>query len=290
MNISQIPVNLSYGKDSCPLHIKAEFDRKTGFHSMPTNHFHSEYEIYYLFSGDRKYFIKERSYIVQPGDLVMISSNDVHKTSDNRVPNHERIVLYYEPVFFEAYPDEYKAMLLSVFTQDYPLLRLNLQERLRVEELLLSLLSELAEKPPGYGMHIHHMASEVLLLAARALLKRDVTVPPDEPSPMQRKITDIVRYINSHYMNPLDLDGLSAQFYISKSHLSRVFKDTTGFGFTEYVNITRIKEAQRLLRESNLSITEVSDQTGFDNFSHFGKIFKKLTGLPPRHYRSLDRS
>lgn len=290
MNISQIPGGLDYGRHSSPLHIKAHFERISGFQSMPGNHFHHEYEIYYLFSGDRRYFIKDRTYIVQPGDLVLIRSNEVHKTSDNRMPDHERIVIYYEPVFFETYPEEYKTMLLSVFAQDYPLLRLKLQDRLRAEELLLSLLQELLEKPPGFEMHIHNMASEVLLLAARASLKRGAVPPDEEVRPTQRKITEIVRFINSQYMNPLDLEGLSAQFYISKSHLSRLFKETTGFYLTEYINITRIKEAQRLLRESRLSITEVAEQAGYDNFSHFGKMFKKLTGVSPRHYRSLAQS
>jgi AraC-like DNA-binding protein len=288
MELSQLYDSLTYGKGTTRLPVQIEFDRRSGFHSMSINHFHSEYELYYLFSGERNYFIKDRSYTIQAGDLVMIGSDEVHKTSDNGAPYHERIVLYYQPRYFEALPGEDRELLLSVFAQGYPLLRLNLQERLNVEGLLLSLLGELQEKPPGYGLHINHMASELLLFTARALLKRD-SVPAEEPTPMQQKMTDIVRHINAHYMEPLDLDGLAAQFYISKSHLSRVFKEATGFGFAEYVSLTRIKEAQRLLRESTGSITDISAATGFDNFSHFGKTFKKTTGLSPRQYRSINR-
>lgn len=289
MDITSIPSHLNYGKGSNPLPIQVEFDRRSNFYSMATNHFHSEYEIYYLFSGERNYFIKDRPYHILPGDLVLIGTNEVHKTSYvDGFANHERVVVYYEPEYFSASSEEYRELLLSVFSQGYPLLRLNLQERLQVEGLLLSMLKELVEQPPGYGLHVRHMAGELLLFAARAVQRRDA-IPAEEPTPMEQKMTDIVRFINAHYQEPLDLDGLSARFYISKSHLSRVFKETTGFGFTEYVNITRIREAQRLLRETELSITEVSDQTGFDNFSHFGKMFKRLTGMAPRDYRSLDR-
>lgn len=288
MSITQIPDTLSLGKGDSPQMIQIEFNRISGFSSMATNHFHSEYEIYYLFSGDRYYFIKDRSYNIQPGDLVLIGSDQVHKTSFNMLPYHERIVVYYRPDYFDSISGEDRELLLSVFQQDYPLLRLNLQERLTVEEMLLSLLQELTEKPPGYKLHITHMASELLLFTARALMKREA-VPAEEPTPMQQKMTDIVRYINAHFGEPLDLDLLSSRFFISKSHLSRLFKDTTGFGFSEYVNLTRIKEAQRMLRDTRLSVTDISAATGFDNFSHFGKTFKKLAGASPRQYRIMHQ-
>lgn len=88
--------------------------------------------------------------------------------------------------------------------------------------------------------------------------------------------------INESYAEPLSLQGLAERFYVSPYHLSRTFKEATGFTFTDYVNLTRIKEAQRLLRETALSVTEVAAASGFDNFSHFGKTFKNITLLTPR--------
>ncbi|WP_343044588.1 helix-turn-helix domain-containing protein [Saccharibacillus qingshengii] len=60
--------------------------------------------------------------------------------------------------------------------------------------------------------------------------------------------------------------------------------------FAEYVNLTRIREAQRLLRETRHSVTLVSELAGFDNFSHFGKMFKRLSGVSPREYRNMERT
>lgn len=286
MPLPHLPDIMRFNEQKDPFHI--EFDRRMGHFSMETNHYHSNYEIYYLFNGERNYFIKDSTYKVHPGDLVLIDSNAVHKTSDLGVPNHERIVLYFTPSYFEGYSLEDRELLLAPFTKGYPLMRLNLQERLQVENLLSSLLTELNEQPPGYQLHIRHMAGELLLFTARSFLKRGV-LPEYEPTPVQRKVSDIVRHINLHFSEALELDGLALQFFISKSHLSRVFKEVTGFGFAEYVNITRVKEAERLLRETNFSVTLVSEIAGFDNFSHFGKMFKRLTGLTPRAYRKLNR-
>jgi AraC-like DNA-binding protein len=54
------------------------------------------------------------------------------------------------------------------------------------------------------------------------------------------------------------------------------------------VNITRVKEAERLLRDTEWSVTHVSEECGFDSLTHFGKVFKSLSGLSPRDYRKLQ--
>ncbi|WP_426452540.1 helix-turn-helix domain-containing protein [Paenibacillus sp. S-38] len=284
MPVSSLPGMLRFGAKNAPLWI--DFDRRIGPYEMDTNHYHIQYEMYYLFRGERNFFIKDSVYQIHPGDLVLIDSHAVHKTSERSEPDHERIVLHFAPSFFTGYPQEEKELLLSPFVRPHPVVRLNLHERRQAEALLVSLLTELDEQPPGYTLHIRHMAAELLLFAARHTLVQE-SPPADELSPVQRKVRDIVRHMNLHYGESLQLDTLARQYFISKSHLSRVFKEVTGFGFTEYLNLTRIKEAERLLRETDWSITRVSEHCGFENFSHFGKMFKKLSGLSPRAYRKL---
>lgn len=289
MELSKLPDSVSFGKKPDPRPVQVEFDRRSMYYTMTANHFHSEYELYYLFTGERYYFIKDRNYTILAGDLVLIDSEEVHKTANRNDLIHERIVLYYQPAFFAALPAEERELLLSVFRRDYPVLRLNLQERLMVEGLLLNLLEELTEKPPGFSLRVEQMGAELLVLTARILLKKEA-VAAEVPSPSQLKLTEIVRHINTHYNEPLDLEGLSVRFFISKSHLSRTFKEFTGFGFSEYLTLTRIKEAQQMLRGSAKSITEISEAAGFDNFSHFGKTFKKASGMSPRQYRAIHQN
>lgn len=287
MTVQSLPGKLSLGSMSDPLWI--EYDRRIGHYSMNHTHYHMAYEIYYLFRGERNYFIRDSFYPVHAGDMVLIDSNAVHKTSERSEPNHERIVLHFAQSFFKEYSQEDRDLLLAPFAEAQPLVRLNLKERMQVEELLGSLLSELSECPPGYQLHIRNMAIELLLFTARHILKRKA-LPEVELTPIQRKVTEIIRHINLHYKEPLHLDLLAKQFFISKGHLCRVFKEVTGFGFTQYINITRVKEAELLLRETDWSVTQVSEQCGFENFSHFGKVFKMLSGLSPSAYRKLEHS
>jgi len=107
---------------------------------------------------------------------------------------------------------------------------------------------------------------------------------------MHVRMIKVVQYLNDHYAEPLSLTAVAEQFAISTYYLSRTFKSATGFAFSEYINLLRLKEAQRLLRETDLKITDIALRTGFDNFSHFGKAFKKMAALSPRAYRSASRT
>ena len=95
-----------------------------------------------------------------------------------------------------------------------------------------------------------------------------------------------VRYLNENYQKPLTLPEVAGMFRISPHYLSRLFKQTTGFSFSDYLNLLRVKEAQRLLRESEESITDIAWLAGFSNFSHFGKMFKRTVQVSPRVYRT----
>lgn len=286
MSYPSLPNIVRFGSGNDPF--KVEFDRRYGRFSMKNNHYHIEHEVYYLFSGERKYFVKDSVYHIQQGDLVLVDSNVLHKTSDLGGPGHERLLLYYTPAFFEGFRPEEKQLLLTPFAQDNPLIRFNLHEKMYVESLFTTLLHEITEQLPGYTLHIRNAAIELLLYSARAILRRR-SQGVQEPSPVQDKVTDIVRHINHHYGEQLQLDNMARRFFISKSHLSRVFKHITGFGFTEYVNITRVREAERLLRDTDWTVTAVSEHCGFESLTHFGKVFKTLSGLTPREYRKLQR-
>ncbi|MNB79444.1 Melibiose operon regulatory protein [compost metagenome] len=287
MSAPVYPDILRSGTDLDPF--KLEFDRRTGPYSMNSNHYHYQYEIFYLFQGERNYFVKDTAYHIRPGDLVLVESNALHKTSESGKPNHERIVVYYSPGFFDSLRPAEKELLLAPFTQHTPVIRLNLQEQMQVEQLLYSMLDEMDEQAPGYTLKLQNLTAELLLYIARTVWKRGAQ-PEALTSPAQRKVTEIVRHINQHYGETLQLDGIAEAFYISKSHLSRIFKKITGFGYTEYVNLIRVREAERLLRDTDWSITLVSEDCGFDSLTHFGKVFKQISGVPPREYRKLHRT
>ena len=79
---------------------------------------------------------------------------------------------------------------------------------------------------------------------------------------------------------------MARRFYVSKSYLSRIFREVTGFTVNEYRNVSRIRKSQQLLRDGKLSVTEIAAQAGFENLTYYERVFKKYTDTTPLKYRN----
>jgi YesN/AraC family two-component response regulator len=178
------------------------------------------------------------------------------------------------------------AKLLGYFCNIMPTLHLNSEDRRVIEGLMYRMMKELKEKAIGHEVYLKTLTIELLLYLLRCKDNYDMMGQPVESS-LHRKVSEIADYIQTHYTEPLTLSHLSKAFYISTYYLSRVFKEIIGLSFVEYLNRTRIKEAQRLLGRSGMKIISISDQVGFDSATHFGRVFKQITGLSPTCYRRL---
>jgi AraC-like DNA-binding protein len=100
------------------------------------------------------------------------------------------------------------------------------------------------------------------------------------------KIDLIFKHINANFNKHISLDEIANLVSMTVPAFCRFFKKTTGKTFTKLVNEYRIVHATKLLSESQISITDISFECGFNNFSHFNKLFKEFTGKPASKYRS----
>lgn len=98
-------------------------------------------------------------------------------------------------------------------------------------------------------------------------------------------ITYIKQYIQEHLSENLSLSMLSEKFNYNSSYISHIFKQTTGIGISEYITMTRIELANKLLLTTNNSISDIADATGFDTAQYFSYVYKKRTGISPTDYR-----
>ena len=100
------------------------------------------------------------------------------------------------------------------------------------------------------------------------------------------KIEIIYKHINDNFKEHISLDEVSNLVSMTVPAFCRYFKKSTGKTFTKLVNEYRVVHATKLLAESNMSVTNISFDCGFNNFSHFNKLFKEFTGKSASIYRS----
>ncbi|CAN7267617.1 AraC family transcriptional regulator [Paenibacillus sp. LjRoot153] len=258
--------------------------RKALSHNMPVNHFHSTYEIFYLMSGKRTFFIKDRTMIINEGDVVIISPNILHRTTNTEMPKHERLIVNIHEAHMASVNNSYRDIFQPLFENAYMIIQCPLHDRLAIEALAHSIMQEMQEKKPGFEMFAQTLVLQLLIICCRHA-KQNALEPLEPPSPMYERILEVVRYMNNNYMNELPLHLLAEKFYVSPYYLSRFFKEATGFTFVEYLNSVRIKEAKKLLEQTSMKVSLIARKVGFGSVTHFGRVFKSVTGHAPLFYR-----
>ncbi|MFG6331650.1 MAG: response regulator [Lachnospiraceae bacterium] len=112
---------------------------------------------------------------------------------------------------------------------------------------------------------------------------------PAKPEPVSNSVVQNIReFIEKHYMEDISLSDLADMFYLSKEHLSRLFKKETGRNLFSYLMDLKLAEARRLLTETDRTLDDIAFSLGFSNGNYFSKVFKKNVGVSPSSYRNQE--
>lgn len=253
-----------------------QYARIGEYAEMPKPHYHPYYELFYLLSGERVFFIRDRVLTARPGEMVIVRPHELHRTSSAEACAYERIIVHYMPEFLGAHADAGEE--LPPFVLFAP------EERAIVEETLRGMIRESVNRKAGYADYLRLLLAQLLHHIRRAEPANPELRLRDAP-PLHLKVSEIAAYINEHYGEPLTLKSVAERFHISEGHFSRIFAKFTGFPYQEYVRLVRVREAQKRLRETDDRIADIALATGFGQIAHFNKTFKAVAGTTPREYR-----
>lgn len=101
-------------------------------------------------------------------------------------------------------------------------------------------------------------------------------------------VRDIKYYVSTHLNENLSVKALAERGYMSVTNFSRVFKQQTGISPYEYVLISRLNKAKELLRQTDMSISQIAAAVGFNSDSNFIHFFSQNTGMSPKSFRKLE--
>lgn len=255
---------------------------------MKRAHFHNTYEIYYLLSGKRRYFIQNQYFELNPGDLILIPPRVVHKVLNSKYepPNsyHERYLL----TFTEQLIDK---DLLPCFSNLYYHFE-DAKEKEYIKNLLEKISVE-TQTRDKYSMKMYKSyLTELLIILSRhhneisKSLKNTIV-----NSHIVSIIDEITEYIRKNQRKQnLTLEQVSDHFGYSKEYISKKFKAINGIGYSEFLITSRLADCCDLLISTSLSINEIAVTCGFKDANYLISIFRKRIGITPHQYRKSPPS
>ena len=163
-----------------------------------------------------------------------------------------------------------------------PLWRIGVQPRLLTEfDALLNLRKQGLSLPHFiYAAHqLQALLASLAVLPARAKLKSGRVLDVDAVQAVMR----------SHLHDSLNLDALAAQFKLSRFHFAKTYRALTGHAPIQDFIQLKMAHACRLLDEGEQGIREVAEQLGYEDVYYFSRLFRKVVGMAPSHYRALHQ-
>ncbi|HEX8175487.1 MAG TPA: AraC family transcriptional regulator [Pyrinomonadaceae bacterium] len=158
----------------------------------------------------------------------------------------------------------------------------------RLAQLARDLTGELMEEEAGQDVVITAQVEQALvhLLRHHANVRRSDELELSRVGLVDRRIRRAVEMMHAHMDRDLSVEELASAAYLSPFHFARLFKKLTGASPHAYLASLRVQQAQQLLAETDLSISELSARVGYSSPSHFSKAFRQATGLTPRAFRA----
>lgn len=268
-----------------------DYDERAHSINMPFQHSHSFYEIMILISPSAKHFIEGIPYSLQAGDIVLLRPSILHKSEYPKGSSSKRIIIsFLWPSTLWDNPAPYEK-LLEIFYNPTPIYRFSVSQRHVIQERLNRIyrFSFQHEDNELVSLLVHTMFLD-FLYTLRQSAPYNIYLNEPVVNPTCGKVYSIANYIHSHYSDPLTLNSIARHFFISPCYLSHQFKQVTGYTLTQYVQLTRIKNVQYMLSNSREPISKLAEDCGFNSFSQFNRIFRKLCGQSPSDFRKNSGS
>ncbi len=279
---------LRYQQPTDPFFYYFDYDVRSYSVNMDFQHFHSFYEMFILLGDEAYHIIEGQLYRLQQYDIVCLRPALLHKSHYPVGTPKRRLVInfHFPEQLLHLMPDHVK--LLDVFNEPLPIFRFEAKTAQALLQAMSEIFAEGVSTGPIAPLNMHYGFIK-MLMALHEHRSQNLFHAESGQSSLADKIYDICAYIHSNYPRPLSLESLAQHFYISSCYLSHQFKLVTHFNVTEYIQRTRIRNAQQLLIFTDDSVSQIADACGFNSFSQFNRVFHKLSGCSPSAYKKTNR-
>lgn len=264
-------------------------------YSYPVLHNHDYVEIIYVASGECTHYLEDTSFGMYSGDVCILAPNAFHALSctndDSCIINIMMNRKYFDKHFMDILrggkllSGYLESILYSQVASPYILFPTGADPWLRI--LAQHLITECHGDLHAREYSIRLLSNSFLLHLVREY-EMNAIVPDHKSNTQNSLIVAVLGYLSVHY-NTTSLSDTADYFGYSSSYLSHMIHENTGKTFNAIIHEQQMEHAAALLRNSKMSITEIAQEVGCFDSSHFGKKFKSFYGCSPKQYAERNR-
>lgn len=276
--------------------------RSLGKGTLVKHHWHEEVEILYFFGEEFRLEINMESYFIHSEAIYFINPGELHSISTEKAgsPGEDAIVFSLSALSFDSC-DAAQMQLIQPIQNGTMLFPRHLLPShpgfIPVRDAFLETMHSFGhpldeENPLQYGAVTDDLTNQLFikssLLRILAILSYYRLFTPAARNLDKRveSLKTVLSYIKENYKEKIYIQDLAGQIHMNEQYFCRFFKKSIGRSPMEYINEYRIKQAMRLLKETDLPVTEVCLECGYNNLGNFLRAFKKYTGTTPLKYRN----
>lgn len=260
-------------------------------------HWHAELQIDLVISGTMKIQVNGTEYTLQKGEGIFINRNILHITTGMTTDAEYVSFNFPEQIlgFFHGSRMEQEDVL--PFTSRYAFSAVALKPEVEWQSVILEqlgtlrtlFLEEIWEGKKGHAKYLASLLIAGVWYQLITHVEDELSAPSKGGLRKQERIQTMLSFIHENYMNPIKLKEIADSASVSEGECCRCFQEMVRKSPNQYLIGYRIARAMELLDRTERSVTEIAEETGFSDSSHFIQYFRRQTGITPKEYRNKTK-
>lgn len=254
--------------DEFPVQIFTNHIRKPGIYC--NSHWHEHLELHYVMEGQGTFYCNQKPFQLEKGNLLIINSNELHEGM-SKTKSFEALVIIFEMSSFSKEVANCNVIFQSLIADDT-----------KICELMAEIYQEDKLKQIGYKVAIKGKIYELITYLIRNYVVESLS-DKENIKRIQKlqRLNIILQYIQNNYSEPIAIQTLADLIHLSEFRFCHLFKESMGQSPLNYINEVRLKKAHHLLEQKELSVAEIAEAVGFQDYNNFGRLFRKYYGYAP---------
>lgn len=249
------------------------FEGKDGGYKRE-KHWHRSIEIFAVCGGELSFHIDDRIWKLSQDEFMIVNSNEVHSV-DSPLPN-ETVVLQIPLKMFEHY---FTGEQFIRFSHEPG------EKDERFMELIRELYRTYCAREPGFDMKANSLFYHIMYLLVREYRETEADQESVRKNKSLIRLSAITSYLKENYTEELTLEETARIFGYSPTYLSRMFQQSAGITFKQYLQSIRLGYARKDLESGKYSILETAMRNGFSESKALARAFQKKYGILPSEYK-----